>query len=141
MGATAYQLFKQYDSEAVRVHALGTTAEGETVFSQGTFVALVESSAAGYCPGFNRATSDRIVPLTSQLANLGCGHFTFFNGAWHNAQDSLKKLQIAVVELLVDAPERMGDPLARFEDRFPKDANCFPLECGGATACQTAQCQ
>ncbi len=138
-GSTAYGLFAQYDSEPVRVHAIATTADGDPVLSQGTIAAFLEGSGAAYCPAFDKTTSDRIVPVASQLANLECEHFSQFGGAWHNRQDKLEALQGAVVHLLVDSGDRPADLLFRFEERFARDQNCFPLQCG-VSQCRISEC-
>jgi hypothetical protein len=128
MGSTAYQMFS-VDSDPVRVHAIGTTASALSGLQ--TWV----TNPTHYCQGFNRTTSDRVVPIESQLANFGHGHYTRIDGAiWHQYQDQELRLQLRVVDLLVDTPGNT-DPAANFEDRFPADASCYPLECG-APQCQ-----
>ena len=79
-----------------------------------------------YCPGFDERSGDRIVPIRSQLANLG--HASIFQQAWHNAQDESRGVQIAVLHHLVDNSH--GTDLAEFFDPSFEADPVFPLECG-----------
>jgi hypothetical protein len=128
-GSTAYQMFL-LDSDPVRVHAIGTTAS----VTSGPQVSWV-THPTHYCPGFDRTTSDRVVPIESQLANFAHGHYTRINDAiWHQDQDKDGDLRDRVSSLLVDTSANT-DPVANFEDKFPADLGCYPLECG-APQCQ-----
>jgi hypothetical protein len=129
IGSTAYRLFHLYDSEPVRVHAIGTTTDDASTLD--TWALQQLASAPSYCSGFGNTTSDSVVPIESQLANLAPPHRTQLHGAWHNAQDSLQALQVEVVQVLVDAPQNAADLASYFEGKFPADNNCFPLLCGG----------
>ncbi|MBI4515917.1 MAG: hypothetical protein HY699_08900, partial [Deltaproteobacteria bacterium] len=133
IGSAAYQLFL-FDSDPVRVHAIGTTASalsGQPLPELASWV----TNPTHYCQGFDRTTSDRVVPIESQLANFAHGHYTRIDdAAWHEEQDQDLSVQRRVVRLLVDAPAN-PDPIANFEDKFPGDIGCYPLECG-APQCQ-----
>jgi len=129
MGSTAYQMFL-VDSDPVRVHAIGTTASA----SSGLQAWLV-TNPTHYCHDFDRTTSDRVVPIESQLANFAHGHYTRIDDAvWHQYQDEDRNVQRRVLRLLIDAPTNT-DPTVNFEDKFPADISCYPLECG-APQCQ-----
>jgi hypothetical protein len=133
MGGSAYGLFHELDSEPVRVHAIGTTAS----LLSGPPIQWV-THPEDYCPGFDRTTSDRIVPLESQLANFAPSHRTLLRGPWHNAQDSFLPLRETVVRLLVDLTTSAQDPATRYARNFAADSNCYPLQCG-AQQCQPMQ--
>jgi hypothetical protein len=145
MGSTAYRLFHELDSEPVRVHAIGTTAPDVVEpglppdVSGGDFLYnLAEFLADDYCPNFNQDTSDRVVPIESQLANFAPGHYTRIDKkAHHNAQGALFDLRMRVAEVLVDTAQNSQDPEEPFEERFFADP-CYPLECG-ASQCQPIQ--
>jgi hypothetical protein len=141
MGSTAYRLFHERNSEPVRVHAIGTTAPDVVeadlppdVHGWDFIYNLIENVADNYCPNFSQDTSDRVVPIESQLANFAPGHYTRIDKkAHHNAQGALLPLRMRVVKLLVDAPPNV-DLGKYFEERFFADP-CYPLECG-ASQCQ-----
>jgi hypothetical protein len=124
MGSKAYDLFHQYPSEPVRIHALATTSETDNPTKVQILTAL--SDPERYCPGFGGDSSDRIVPLASQMANLT--HATPFPGAWHNKQDSLAAIQDAIADLLIDAATDTSDPADRFDPSFAADP-AFPFQC------------
>jgi hypothetical protein len=127
IGSTAYRLFGLYDSEPVRVHAIGTTTDDDGTLD--TLFLQSFSSAPTYCPGFSNATSDSVVPIESQLTNFAPDKRTRLHGAWHNGQDSLSDLQTRVSRLLVDSPQNADDPASHFADKFRADT--FPFVCGG----------
>jgi hypothetical protein len=144
MGSTAYRLYHELDSEPVRVHAIGTTAPPVVAAVPPSFDTLEffynlpEFKGNNYCAGFNQTTSDRIVPIESQLVNLAPEHYSRLDGASHNVQDAFPDLQERVVTLLADTPQNPKDPVTYFEPKFPADTDCYPLECG-ATQCQPKQ--
>ncbi|MBI1817096.1 MAG: Ig-like domain-containing protein [Deltaproteobacteria bacterium] len=133
-GSTTYSRFSA-DSDPVRVHAIATTAPSAS--SVGNFLV----GSANFCPGFDNTTSDGVVALQSQIANLGSNHYSPFPlAAEHTGQPDNKKVHARAVDVLVDTPPSQGpnpDPLTYyFEDKFPGDG-CFPLQCGtGVAACQ-----
>jgi len=126
IGSRAYELFRAYPSEPVRVHAIATTADkSKPKLVERTALALATSPEV-YCPGFDEHSSDRIVPVRSQLANLG--HGSVSQDAWHNAQDESRRVQTTVVQLLVDN-QNGTDPVESFDPAFREDP-VYPLECG-----------
>jgi hypothetical protein len=126
IGSRAYELFRTYPSEPVRVHAIATTADKSKPGLLERSALALATNPEIYCPGFDEHSSDRIVPVRSQLANLG--HGSIFDNAWHNAQDESHDVQDDVVHLLTDRPDR-SDPVEPFDPAFREDP-VYPLECG-----------
>jgi hypothetical protein len=125
IGSTAYATFHTSASEPVRVHAIGTTADGDNPVEARAIGSLTTPNY--YCPGFDEANSDRVVPLESQFANVG--KRTRATGAWHNRQDGSRKVRETVAALLIDGMTGQVDPSVLFDPQFSADA-VFPLECG-----------